>query len=308
MDNITSNMANMGNISGDAVNKALKAQRITKVTSKVLIYLFLVIIAIFTLFPFYWMINTSLKTLYDYTNELPQTFWPTHVAWENYYNAFVGNDFITYFVNTVIVGVTSTLLGVIVTILAAFAFAKLNFIGKDLIFTLLLATMMVPGELFQITNLVTTIQLGWLNTYIALIVPFLVSVFYIYLLRNNFKQVPNELYLAAKVDGTSDFKFLWKIMVPLSMPTIISITILKLMGSWNSYIWPRLVNATGNNGRPMTMVANWLMSSFTDAETSMTHQPMRMAAVVIVSIPLFLVFVFFRKYVMRGVSRSGIKG
>lgn len=293
---------------GTSVDKALKAQKVIRIVSKVLIYLFLTLVALFTLFPFYWMINTSLKTLYDYTNELPQTFWPTTVAWENYYNAFVGNDFMTYFINTLIVGIISTLLGVLVTILAAFAFAKLNFIGKEFIFTLLLATMMVPGELFQITNLVTTIQLGWLNTYTALIIPFLVSVFYIYLLRNNFKQVPNELYLAAKVDGTSDFKFLWKIMVPLSMPTIISITILKLMGAWNSYIWPRLVNATGIHGRPMTMVANWLMSSFTDPNTNMTHQPMRMAAVVIVSIPLFLVFVFFRKYVMRGVSRSGIKG
>lgn len=306
MQEHTSNMNSV--IENGSLNKALKAQKVAKVTSKTLIYIFLIIVALFTLFPFYWMINTSLKTLYDYTNEIPQTFWPTTVAWENYYNAFVGNDFMSYFINTIIVGVTSTLLGVIVTILAAFAFAKLNFIGKDLIFTLLLATMMVPGELFQITNLVTTIQLDWLNTFTALILPFLVSVFYIYLLRNNFKQVPNELYLAAKVDGTSDFKFLWKIMVPLSMPTIISITILKLMGSWNSYIWPRLVNATGVAGRPMTMVANWLMSSFTDPQTNMTHQPMRMAAVVIVSIPLFLVFVFFRKYIMAGVSRSGIKG
>ena len=306
MQDKTSNMNSV--VQNGSLDSTIKAQKIAKITNKVIIYLFLTLVALFTLFPFYWMINTSLKTLYDYTNEIPQTFWPTTFAWENYYNAFVGNDFMSYFINTIVVGVSSTLIGVIVTILAAFAFAKLNFIGKDLIFTLLLATMMVPGELFQITNLVTTIQLNWLNTFIALIVPFLVSVFYIYLLRNNFKQVPNELYLAAKVDGTSDFKFLWKVMVPLSMPTIISITILKLMGSWNSYIWPRLVNATGIQGRPMTMVANWLMSSFVDPNTNMTHQPMRMAAVVIVSIPLFIVFIFFRKYIMRGVSRSGIKG
>ncbi len=306
MQDKTSNMNSV--IQNGSLDNTIKAQKIAKIANKVIIYLFLTLVALFTLFPFYWMINTSLKTLYDYTNEIPQTFWPTTFAWENYYNAFVGNDFMSYFINTIVVGVSSTLIGVIVTILAAFAFAKLNFIGKDLIFTLLLATMMVPGELFQITNLVTTIQLNWLNTFIALIVPFLVSVFYIYLLRNNFKQVPNELYLAAKVDGTSDFKFLWKVMVPLSMPTIISITILKLMGSWNSYIWPRLVNATGIQGRPMTMVANWLMSSFVDPNTNMTHQPMRMAAVVIVSIPLFIVFIFFRKYIMRGVSRSGIKG
>ena len=301
------NITNLSTSSKE-LERSLRAQKTTRIVSKTLIYLFLIIVALFTLFPFYWMIQTSLKDNYDYMNQIPQTFFPTSVHWENYYNAFVGNDFMSYFINTVIVGVISTFLGIIVTIFAAFAFAKLKFTGKNLIFTLLLATMMVPGELFQITNLITTIKLNWLNTYTALILPFLVSVFYIYLLRNNFMQVPNELYLAAKVDGTSDFKFLWRVMVPLSMPTITSITILKLMASWNSYIWPRLVNATGIGGRPMTMVANWLMNSFTDPLTGLTHYPMKMAAVVIVSLPLFIIFIFFRKYIMRGVSRSGIKG
>lgn len=289
--------------------EAYKKQKVTKVISKTLIYTFLIIVAITTLFPFYWMINTSLKSFYDYTNQNPQTFFPTEIHWENYYNAITNANFSDYLVNTLIVGVTSTLLGVIVTIFAAFAFARLEFKGKNLIFSLLLATMMVPGELFQITNLITITSLSWQNSFVALIIPFLVSVFYVYLLRNNFKQVPNELYYAAKVDGTSDMKYLWKVMVPLSMPTITSITILKLMGSWNSYIWPRLVNSPGGRGqRPMRLIANWLMVSFTDASTNMTHYPMRMAGVVIVSLPLFLVFVFFRKYIMRGVSRSGTKG
>ena len=286
--------------------KVLKRQRAWRITSKTLIYTFLVIVAITTLFPFYWMINTSLKSLTDYINQNPQTFFPTEIHFENYKNAVLNANFVDYLLNTIIVGITSTVLGIIVTILAAFAFAKLHFKGKDLLFTLLLATMMIPGELFQITNLITVMKLGWNNSFIVLNIPFLVSVFYIYLLRNNFMQIPNELYLAAKVDGTSDMKYLWKVMVPLAMPTITSITILKLMGSWNSYIWPRLVNVGG--ARTMRLIANWLMVSFTDEGTSMTHYPMKMAGVFIVSLPLFIVFIFFRKYIMKGVSRSGTKG
>lgn len=247
------------------------------------------------------MINTSLKSNYDYRNQNPQTFLPSTWHFENYQLAFQ-NGFSEYLINTLIVGITSTILGLIFTILAAYAFARLHFKGKDFLFSAMLATMMIPGELFQITNFITVNQLQWTNSYIALIVPFLVSIFYIYLLRNNFKQIPNELYYAAKVDGTSDMKYLWRVMVPLSMPTITSITILKLMGSWNSYIWPRLVNVTGPK-----MVTNWIMNAFKDANGE-TSIPMRMAGVVIVSLPLFLVFVFFRKYIMRGVSRSGTKG
>ena len=286
--------------------KVLKKQKVIKITSKTLVYAFLIIVAFTTLFPFYWMINTSLKSLSDYINKNPQTFYPTEIQFEKYANAINNANFSDYLINTIIVGVTSTVLGVIVTIFAAFAFAKLNFVGKDLLFTLLLATMMIPGELFQITNLITVMGLHWQNSYTVLIVPFLVSVFNIYLLRNNFKQIPNELYYAAKVDGTSDMKYLWKVMVPLSMPTITSIIILKLMSSWNSYIWPRLVNISGQ--RTMRLIANWLMVSFTDAESNMTHYPMKMAGVFIVSLPLFIVFIFFRKYIMKGVSRSGTKG
>ena len=166
-----------------------------------------------------------------------------------------------------------------------------------------LFTMMIPGELFTITNYQTVSMFGWKNTYTVLIVPFLVSVFYIYLLRQNFLQIPNELYLAAKVDGTSDFKYLWKVMIPLALPTIISITILKMMGSWNSYMWPRLVA----NDDAHRLITNGLRTAFTNAE-GVTDIPVQMAAVAVVSFPLFLVFVFLRKYIMKGVSRSGIKG
>jgi multiple sugar transport system permease protein len=208
------------------------------------------------------------------------------------------------FLNTVFVGLVSTILSLVVTVLSAFAFARLEFKGKNALFAMLLATMMIPGELFTITNYQTITRFGWTGTFTVLIVPFLVSVFYIYLLRQNFLQIPNELYLAAKVDGTSDLKYLWKVMIPLSLPTLISITILKMMGSWNSYMWPRLVA----NDDLHKLVTNGLRSAFTVAETGETNYPVQMAAVAIVSAPLFLVFIFLRKYIMKGVSRSGIKG
>ena len=221
----------------------------------------------------------------------------------SYAEAFTTANLGRLFVNTMIVGVISTLLSLVITVLSAFAFARLEFKGKDLLFSALLATMMIPGELFTITNYSTVTQFGWMNTYTVLIVPFLVSVFYIYLLRQNFMQIPNELYLAAKVDGTSDLKYLWKVMVPLALPTLISITILKMMGAWNSYIWPRLVA----NDEAHRMITNGLRNAFTDT-TGDVNYPVQMAAVALVSAPLFLVFIFLRKYIMAGVSRSGIKG
>ena len=221
----------------------------------------------------------------------------------NYADAFTTASLGRLFLNTMIVGVSSTLLSLIITVLSAFAFARLEFKGKELLFSGLLATMMIPGELFTITNFVTVTEFGWRNTYTVLIVPFLVSVFYIFLLRQNFMQIPNELYLAAKVDGTTDFKYLWKVMVPLSLPTLISITILKMMGAWNSYMWPRLVA----NDAAHSMITNGLRNAFTDT-TGDVNYPVQMAAVAIVSAPLFLVFIFLRKYIMAGVSRSGIKG
>lgn len=254
------------------------------------------------LFPFYWMINSSLKSLAEYRQSVP-TFWPQKALWSNYAEAFTAASLGRLFFNTAYVGIVSTILSLVITILSAFAFARLEFRGKNLLFSALLATMMIPGELFTITNYSTVTNLGWMNTYTVLIVPFLVSVFYIYLLRQNFLQIPNELYLAAKVDGTSDFKYLCKVMIPLSLPTLISITILKMMGAWNSYIWPRLVA----NDDAHRLITNGLRNAFTDT-TGDVNYPVQMAAVALVSAPLFLVFIFLRKYIMKGVSRSGIKG
>ncbi len=284
------------------MQKTSGRQKISKALSLAGVYLFLLIMAAIVLFPFYWMIISSLKSLAEYRLS-PPTFWPTQVLISNYADAFTTASLGVLFKNTMIVGIVSTLLSLVITIFTAFAFARLEFKGKELLFAALLATMMIPGELFTITNFATVTNLGWRNTYTVLIVPFLVSVFYIYLLRQNFLQIPNELYLAAKVDGTSDMKYLWKVMVPLALPTLISITILKMMGAWNSYIWPRLVA----NDEAHRLITNGLRNAFTDT-TGDVNYPVQMAAVALVSAPLFLVFVFLRKYIMSGVSRSGIKG
>lgn len=284
------------------LQRVSSAQKAGQFLVKFFTYAFLLIMALIVLFPFYWMIISSLKTLTEYRLNVP-TFWPQKIMLGNYLEAFTTASLGRLFYNTMIVGVVSTLLSLIITVLSAFAFARLEFKGRDTMFGLLLATMMIPGELFTITNYSTVTQLGWMNTYRVLIIPFLVSVFYIYLLRQNFMQIPNELYLAAKVDGTSDLKYLWKVMVPLSLPTLISITILKMMGAWNSYIWPRLVA----NDDAHRMITNGLRNAFTETSGDVNY-PVQMAAVALVSAPLFLVFVFLRKYIMAGVSRSGIKG
>ena len=276
--------------------------RAVGIIAKAFCYAFLIFMALVVLFPFYWMLNSSLKSLEEYRQSVP-TFWPQKVLWSNYAEAFTAASLGRLFFNTAYVGIVSTILSLVITILSAFAFARLEFKGKNLLFSALLATMMIPGELFTITNYSTVTNLGWMNTYTVLIVPFLVSVFYIYLLRQNFLQIPNELYLAAKVDGTSDFKYLCKVMIPLSLPTLISITILKMMGAWNSYIWPRLVA----NDDAHRLITNGLRNAFTDT-TGDVNYPVQMAAVALVSAPLFLVFIFLRKYIMKGVSRSGIKG
>ncbi len=284
------------------LQKTSGTQRVGQLLVKIGTYIFLGAMALIVLFPFYWMIISSLKTLEEYRLSVP-TFWPQKIMFVNYLDAFNTADLGNLFVNTMIVGVSSTILSLVITVLSAFAFARLEFKGRDLLFTLLLATMMIPGVLFTITNYSTVTKLGWLNTYTVLIVPFLVSVFYIFLLRQNFLQIPNELYLAAKVDGTSDLKYLWKVMIPLSLPTLISITILKMMGAWNSYIWPRLVA----NDEAHRMITNGLRNAFTTTSGDVNY-PVQMAAVALVSAPLFLVFIFLRKYIMAGVSRSGIKG
>ena len=287
-----------------AKNKGLETslQRVIRVIVKIGVYAFLLLMALVVLFPFYWMISSSLKSLEEYRRSVP-TFWPETVMVSNYAEAFTTANLGRLFLNTMYVGILSTLLSLVITVLSAFAFARLEFKGRDTMFGAMLATMMIPGELFTITNYSTVTQLGWMNTYTVLIVPFLVSVFYIFLLRQNFMQIPNELYLAAKVDGSGDFKYLCKVMIPLSLPTLISITILKMMGAWNSYIWPRLVA----NDEAHRMITNGLRNAFTET-TGDVNYPVQMAAVALVSAPLFLVFVFLRKYIMSGVSRSGIKG
>ncbi len=293
---------NMKVMSSRNLQKLTAAQAVAKVFVTGGTYLFLFIMALIVLFPFYWMIISSLKDLTEYRASIP-TFWPKVIHFSNYLDAFTTGKLGRLFLNTAYVGIVSTILSLIITVLTAFAFARLEFKGKDAMFAALLATMMIPGELFTITNYATVTQFGWLNTYTVLIVPFLVSVFYIYLLRQNFLQIPNELYLAAKVDGTSDIKYLWKVMVPLALPTLISITILKMMGAWNSYVWPRLVA----NDAAHSMITNGLRNAF-NTTTGDTNYPVQMAAVAMVSAPLFLVFLFLRKYIMSGVSRSGIKG
>ena len=291
------------------MKKVTSTQRVIKIISQVLLYLFLGIMALMVVFPFYWMIISSIKTVVEYELPIP-TLFPRTIVWANYAEAIKAADLYNLFVNTVVVGVVSTILSLVITVITAFVFARLEFKGRDLLFAILLGTMMIPGELFTITNYITVSQWGWVGNnltffegYGVLIVPFLVSIFYIYLLKQNFMQIPNELYLAAKVDGTSDIKYLWKVMIPLALPTLISITILKMMGAWNSYVWPRLVTT-----KEYHLITNGLRTAFQDANTGTSNIPQQMAAVTMVSIPLFLVFIFLRKYIMKGVSRSGIKG
>ncbi len=293
---------NIGVMHSKDMKKEKMLGKIGKIAAQVATYAFLAVMALIVVFPFYWMIISSLKTLPEYMLPTP-TFWPKQIMFSNYAHAFSTANLGRLFLNTVYVGVVSTALSLVITVLSAFAFARLEFKGKEALFAALLATMMIPGELFTITNYITINEFNWMNTYTVLIVPFLVSVFYIYLLRQNFLQIPNELYLAAKVDGTSDIKYLWKVMIPLALPTIISITILKMMGSWNSYIWPRLVA----NDEAHRLITNGIRQ-IQVVEDGVVNYPVQMAAVATVSFPLFLVFIFLRKYIMKGVSRSGIKG
>ena len=310
MDN---NAANASVINSSSVMTAKNMQKtnvrdkVIKIIVQVLLYCFLGIMALIVLFPFYFMIISSLKTIDEYQLSVP-TLFPKFLDFQNYGEVFRNEDLqlATLFGNTVFVGLVSTILSLVVTVLSAFAFARLEFKGKNALFAALLGTMMIPGELFTITNYATVYYFGWMNTYTALIIPFLVSIFYIYLLRQNFLQIPNELYLAAKVDGTSDIKYLWKVMIPLALPQLISITILKMMGAWNSYMWPNLVTKVTAE-KNLSLITNGLRNAFTDA-SGVTDIPVQMAAVALVSLPLFLVFIFLRKYIMKGVSRSGIKG
>lgn len=266
-------------------------------------YGFLGFWAIVVLFPFYWMVLSSVKSYGDYNAEFLPKFFTLAPTLENYLSAFAAVPLADYFVNTIVFTLITTAVMLAVTILAAFAFARLEFKGKNLAFTLLLALMMIPSELVVITNFVTITGADLRNTFTGLILPSVASVFYIYLLKENFAQIPDELYYAAKVDGTSDMKYLLKVMVPICKPTIITITILKVIECWNSYVWPRLITDDPN----FFLVSNGIQE-IRENGFGRENIPAMMAAVVVISVPLVILFLIFRKKIMAGVARGGTKG
>ena len=283
-----------------------KLERSAKVRGQVkngVIYTFLTIWALVVLFPFYWMILSSVKSYAAYNSEyIPQLF-TLAPTFENYLEAFTAVPLARYFTNTIIFTLATTAIMLVVTVLAAFAFSRLNFRGRDLAFTLFLALMMIPSELVVITNFVTVTNLDLRNTFTGLILPSITSVFYIYLLKENFAQIPDELYYAAKVDGTSDMKYLLKVMVPICKPTLITVTILKVIECWNSYVWPRLITDNMN----YFLVSNGIQE-IRENGFGRENIPAMMAAVVVISVPLIILFLIFHKKIMAGVARGGTKG
>jgi len=271
--------------------------------SNIVIYTLLSLWAIIVLFPFYWMVLTSIKTYGSYNSEYIPKFFTLSPTIENYLNAFSAVPLTKYFTNTIIFTVLTTLLMLIVVILAAFGFSRLEFKGKNLAFTIFLSLMMIPNELVVITNFVTITDLNLRNTFLGLILPSVTSVFYIYLLKENFEQIPNELYKAAKVDGTSDFKYLWKVMIPVCRPTIVTVIILKVIECWNSYVWPRLIT----DNEAYFLVSNGIQT-IRESGFGRENIPAMMAAVVVISVPLIIIFLVFHKKIMEGVSRGGTKG
>ena len=265
--------------------------------------LLLTLWAILVLFPFYWMLLTSVKSYGSYNSEYIPKLFTLHPTLENYASAFSQVPLARYFLNTLIFTVITTGLMLVVTVLAAFAFSRLRFPGRDLIFTLFLSLMMIPTELVVITNFVTITNLDLRNSFLGLILPSVTSVFYIYLLKENFSQVPDELYYAAKVDGTSDLKYLWKVMIPMCQPTIVTVTILKVIECWNSYVWPRLI--TDDQSFFLVSVG---IQEIQENGFGRENIPAMMAAVVVISFPLILLFLMFRKKIMAGVARGGTKG
>ena len=301
-----------------ADDKARKIYMAKQIASKFFSYLFLSIFALFLLAPFVMMVIGSFINYHSfhqftvYANFEYLGFGNNNWGIENYKEIFsMSYSFPVYFLNTFIVAIGSTTVTVVTAVLAGFAFARLEFKGKEALFAVLLATMMIPGEMMVITNLMTVDVLNWRNTFAALILVHGVSVFYVFYLRQTFQQIPNELYLAAKVDGVSDFGYLLKVMVPIAMPTITTIIILSLMGAWNSYVWPNLV-AKGtwmDTDHSMKLVSNGLRDAFAINDNGETdREAVKIAGSMVISMPLFIIFICFRKYIMRGVSRSGIKG
>lgn len=291
------------NLTQDKIKDIEKKEYRNRVIHLVFVYAFLVIGALCVIFPFYWMLNTSFKVVADYNAQSVPTFIPTTFTLENYAFAWTSVDLGRYLLNTLVFSLFTTGILLFVCILAAFAFARLEFYGKNLVFAIFLATMMIPMELFTITNYATIVSLNLRNSFVGLIFPSVMSVFYIYLLRQNFMQVPDQMYYAAKVDNTSDFKYLFKVLVPLSKPTLISIAILKFIECWNSYVWPRLITTNSN----YNLVSNGIQEIRSNG-FGRDNIPAMMAAVVIVSIPLLILFAIFRKQIMSGVSRNSLKG
>ena len=283
--------------------KIEKSAKTKKRAGNVVIYSLLTLWAVVVLFPFYWMLLTSVKSYGSYNGEYIPKLYTLSPTLENYTDAFTAVPLAQYFLNTLIFTLATTGLMLVVTVLAAFAFARLEFRGKDTLFTLFLSLMMIPNELVVITNFVTITNLDMRNTFLGLILPSVTSVFYIYLLKENFEQVPNELYYAAKVDGTSDFKYLWKVMVPICKPTIVTVTILKVIEFWNSYVWPRLIT----DEEAYFLVSNGIQE-IRENGFGRENIPAMMAAVVVISVPLIVLFLVFRKKIMEGVSRGGTKG
>ena len=287
---------------GKYMNIARKVETMGKL-KKTLIYVLLTLWALIVLFPFYWMILTSVKSYGSYNAEYIPSFFTLSPTIQNYVDAFTTVSLGKYLLNTFIFTAITTALMVVVSTLAAFAFARLEFKGKNLAFTLFLSLMMIPNELVVITNFVTITNLNLRNTFTGLILPSVTSVFYIYLLKENFAQVPDELYYAAKVDGTPDRRYLWKVMIPICKPTLITIAILKVIECWNSYVWPRLITDDSR----YFLVSNGIQE-IRENGFGRENIPAMMAAVVVISLPLIILFLVFRKKIMAGVARGGTKG
>ncbi len=279
------------------------SSRVGNIILKAFTYLMLTLWALVVLFPFYWMILTSVKSYASYNSESVPAFYTLNPTFENYKNAFQSVPLDRYLLNTVIYSVATTAIMLAVAILAAFAFARLEFKGKNIAFTVFLSLMMIPNELVIITNYMTVTNLDLRNTYVGLILPSVMSVFYIYLLKENFAQIPDSLYYAAKVDGTSDMKYLLKVMIPMCRPTVVTVAILKIIECWNSYAWPRLVTYDQN----YFLVSNGIQQIRQDG-FGRENIPAMMAAVVTVSVPLVILFLIFRNRIMQGVARGGTKG
>jgi len=306
------------------IRKRVRIQTFVKILRYTFTYIFLLLVAIFIIIPFYWMILTSLKT-YTESKASDPSFWVAfrETQWVNWKFVFKNLNFGLYIRNTLLVSVLSTAGTLITTVFAAFAFSRIDFKGREALFSLLLMTMMIPGEIYMITNYLTVSQVGfgWIGRdyppagfFAAMIVPFMTSVYYIFFLRQTFRQIPDTLYKAAKIDGCSDLKFLWRVMIPIAAPTIITITILSLLGTWNAYIWPKLITTPGLYGEN---AKNYWLISVALRETSfvleMGGDPLPMynlqiAASTIVTVPLLIVFLALKKYIIRGVGRSGTKG